>query len=94
MKVNDNKKHYLLVDAAPHLDTEQCAHREDTHLAEKQLVKHLHNEESPVDVEQEQDGQHDIEEVVAEKGSEILHRIHPGAVNHPAEIPRNSHLSR
>lgn len=46
--------------------------RRDTYLAEEQLVKHPQDEESPVDVKHQQDRQHDVEEVVAEKGGEVL----------------------
>lgn len=62
------------------------AHKRDTYLAEQQLVKHSYNEKSPVDVKHQQDGQHHVEEVVAEKGREVVQRIHPRAVNHPVEI--------
>lgn len=61
------------------------AHEKDTYLGEQQLVEHSQDEKSPVDVKHQQDTQHDIEEVVAEKGREIVQRIHPRAVNHPAK---------
>lgn len=52
----------------------------DSHLALLELINHAYNQASPEDVQSLQHHQQDIEQVVAEKGLELLYGQHQGGV--------------
>lgn len=60
-----------------------CVCLEGTYFSEEELFDHAKNQGGPEHMQKQQDHQHYVKEIIAEKGFKLVQRINPRTVNQP-----------